>query len=251
MAGLGDHFNVRTVTGLTPLAEKQMLKAIAQDLNVFFTQIRVSGLVERLSYMLHTFAQPLPLSHHEMQSAGAAAGAAASSSSTATEPQPPAVEPRESQIGPAEQFLFLCWTRHSNIVVQELMDATDEFLDSKKYNEALAALGEIIKVDPSFAEAYTRRATVYFGLKRAEECFADIACVLRIEPAHYCALCGEGFMMMKLGRYEEAIRSFERAIKINPSLSRGSLGKQLQQCKDVVVATAGIGGSGAAGGGER
>ena len=132
------------------------------------------------------------------------------------------------------------------------MDACDEFLDGKKYNEALAALGEIIKVDPTFAEAYNRRATVYFGLKRAEECFADIACVLRLEPAHYCALCGEGFMMMKMGRYEEAIRSFERAIKINPTLARGSLGRQLQQCKDVVIATAGSGSESAAGvdGGE-
>jgi hypothetical protein len=32
----------------------------------------------------------------------------------------------------------------------------------------------VIKIDPFFAEAYNRRATVHFGLKCADDCFADI-----------------------------------------------------------------------------
>jgi tetratricopeptide (TPR) repeat protein len=87
-------------------------------------------------------------------------------------------------------------------------------------------------VDPHFAEAYNRRATVHFGLKNAEECFADIERVLSIEPFHYGALCGKGLMLMKLGRSAAAVEVFERAIAINPVLGLGALGKQLKQCQE-------------------
>jgi hypothetical protein len=49
----------------------------------------------------------------------------------------------------------------------------------------------VIKIDVGFAEAYNRRATVHFGLRREDECFADIEMVLKLEPMHYGALCGK------------------------------------------------------------
>jgi TPR repeat len=80
----------------------------------------------------------------------------------------------EEESKPAEQFIFLCWTRHSHTLVQELMESTKQYVAEKQYTEALAALSEVIKIDPFFAEAYNRRATVHFGLKCADDCFADI-----------------------------------------------------------------------------
>lgn len=54
------------------------------------------------------------------------------------------------------------------------MESTKQYVAEKQYTEALAALSEVIKIDPFFAEAYNRRATVHFGLKCADDCFADI-----------------------------------------------------------------------------
>lgn len=87
----------------------------------------------------------------------------------------------EEESKPAEQFIFLCWTRHSHTLVQELMESTKQYVAEKQYAEALAALSEVIKIDPFFAEAYNRRATVHFGLKCADDCFADIERVSRGE----------------------------------------------------------------------
>ena len=50
---------------------------------------------------------------------------------------------------------------------------------------------QIISLDPTFIEAYNRRATALFGLHRAQECFADLEHVLRANPMHYGALCGK------------------------------------------------------------
>jgi len=53
---------------------------------------------------------------------------------------------------------------------------------------------------------------------------------------HYGALCGQGFMLLKLGRHAEAAAAFERAIAINPHLGRGTLGAQLRQCRERAAA---------------
>jgi hypothetical protein len=50
---------------------------------------------------------------------------------------------------------------------------------------------QIISLDPTFIEAYNRRATALFGLHRAQECFSDLEHVLRANPLHYGALCGK------------------------------------------------------------
>ena len=44
----------------------------------------------------------------------------------------------------------------------------------------------MIKIDPFFAEAYNRRATVHFGLKCADDCFADIE---RVCIRSVCGVC--------------------------------------------------------------
>lgn len=92
----------------------------------------------------------------------------------------------EEESKPAEQFIFLCWTRHSHTLVQELMESTKQYVAEKQYTEALAALSEVIKIDPFFAEAYNRRATVHFGLKCADDCFADIE---RVRSCLYALIC--------------------------------------------------------------
>ena len=48
-----------------------------------------------------------------------------------------------------------------------------------------------IKVDSNYAEAYNKRAAVNFSLRKANECFIDMDCVLLLEPFHYGALCGK------------------------------------------------------------
>jgi hypothetical protein len=47
-------------------------------------------------------------------------------------------------------------------------------------------------------------------------------------------------MLMKLGMFKEAAAAFERAVAINPMLSRGSLGCNLQQCRQAVAIVAAI-----------
>jgi tetratricopeptide (TPR) repeat protein len=123
------------------------------------------------------------------------------------------------------------------MLIQELLLSTKEYVSQRKYPEAISTLSEIIMVDPGFAEAYNKRATVFFGLDNSAECCADIEKVLCIEPLHYGALCGMGFLKMRDRDYSAALDSFRRAIEINPSLGNRSIGLHAKTCESKLFAS--------------
>ena len=72
------------------------------------------------------------------------------------------------------------------------MESTKQYVAEEQYTEALAALSEVIKIDPFFGEAYNRRATVHFGLKCADDCFADIE---RVSKCYFIILFYYNFII--------------------------------------------------------
>ena len=130
-----------------------------------------------------------------------------------------------------EQFIWLCWSKHPNRYIQKLMKLSSILLYQKKFEDACEVLNAVIKIDPKYTEAYNKRATVNFGLRNAHKCFADIDWVLTTQPYHYGALYAKALMFMKLNSYQAALYTFERAARINPLLTTGSLGKNVRACK--------------------
>ncbi len=108
--------------------------------------------------------------------------------------------------GSATADLLLAWAT----------EATDE----KKYTEALDLLDQIIVLKPDFAEAWNKRATVYYLLDDYGASLADIRETLALEPRHFGALSGLGVILQALDRDAEAIAVFRRTLKINPQLKK-------------------------------
>ena len=115
-----------------------------------------------------------------------------------------------------EDFITHTQTKHSNPKVQILMRDAQEMIRTQKLEEAINVLDEvrcihtwiyvvgswrsliplcvlvqIIALDVDFVEAYNRRATANYGLRRAQECYADLEQVLSRNPLHFGALCGK------------------------------------------------------------
>jgi tetratricopeptide (TPR) repeat protein len=70
------------------------------------------------------------------------------------------------------------------------------------------------KVDES--EVWFDRGNELYGLGRYEEAIASYDRAVEINPDYYEAWYNRGIALANLGRYEEAISSYERAIKITP-----------------------------------
>lgn len=84
--------------------------------------------------------------------------------------------------------------------------------------QALAALDEIIREWPDFAEAYNQRAILLFRRGEYPRSIADCERALKFNPYHFGAQAGIGECYSKMQKYTLALRAFKLAIEINPTL---------------------------------
>lgn len=88
----------------------------------------------------------------------------------------------------------------------------------KRHEEALVAYDQTIRLDPNNADAYNNKGNVLrYALKRYEEALAvyDQAIHLNLDPAR--AYGGKGLALSSLRRYEESLAALDQAIRLDPN----------------------------------
>ena len=75
-----------------------------------------------------------------------------------------------------------------------------------------------IELDPTWAEAWNKRAPVLYLMGNYELSQKDIDEVLRLEKRHFGALSGQGMVQTELKNYQKAIDSYIEAHKVYPSM---------------------------------
>ena len=81
----------------------------------------------------------------------------------------------------------------------------------------------IVESEPSWAEGWNKRATVLYLMGRYRDSLKDIDEVLKRESRHFGALSGQGLVQVKLENYEKAIKSYQAAQKIYPSINAAQI----------------------------
>ena len=117
-----------------------------------------------------------------------------------------------------EEKIWSIWNKHpTNNKLTDKLELGTELMQYGDYNYALKVFDNIIVTDPKWSEAWNKRATVYFLMSQFTNSLDDIDKVLNIEPRHFGALSGQARIFIKLQKYEEAIKSINRALKFYPS----------------------------------
>lgn len=114
------------------------------------------------------------------------------------------------------QDLWQIWFQQKGAYGLELLGRSQSLLEAGAINEAEDLLTEIIGDQPDFAEAWNRRAVLYFLQKRYRQSLADCEQVIALNPVHFGAIHGQGLCYMALGNYSAAIQAFRRALEIQP-----------------------------------
>ena len=81
-----------------------------------------------------------------------------------------------------------------------------------------AALDSLIQEAPDYAELYNQRAIWFFRKGEYTRAVEDCETVLRLNPYHFGAAAGMGQCHLKLKKHRSALRDFQQALEINPSL---------------------------------
>jgi tetratricopeptide (TPR) repeat protein len=117
-----------------------------------------------------------------------------------------------------EQEILRRFNRSGSATADLLMGWASEAMEEKDYPLALDVLDQILVIKPDFAEAWNKRATVYFMMDNYGASLSDIRETLALEPRHFGALAGFGMILKAMDRNDEAIKVLKRAIEINPRL---------------------------------
>lgn len=116
----------------------------------------------------------------------------------------------------ATETLWQLWFSQKGEPGQQILRRSQVLLQEGLIDEAEALLSDIIKDFPDFAEAWNRRAVLFFLQNRYEAAIADCQRVIALVPYHFGALHGLGLCYASLGRYSEAIESFHEALNVQP-----------------------------------
>lgn len=92
-------------------------------------------------------------------------------------------------------------------------------LYNKQYGEALDLIDVALAAAPEYAEAWSRRAAVFYLLGDYPSAVEAIKRTLALEPRHFGALAELGAIYMQLEDFEAAKRALLKALEINPHLA--------------------------------
>ena len=118
-----------------------------------------------------------------------------------------------------EQKIWTLWSTHpSDEKLTSILNEGSRLMHDKNLFMAISVFTELIEMDPTWAEAWNKRATVYYMVGEFEKSQNDINKVLNLEERHFGALAGQGLVNIQLKNYEKAILSYQQAKEIHPSM---------------------------------
>ncbi len=116
----------------------------------------------------------------------------------------------------ATQELWRIWFEQKGIAGLEVIRRAQLMIECGDFSGAEAVLTQLIADQPDFAEAWNRRAVLYYCQGRYRKAAADCEMVIQLNPVHFGALHGLGLCQAALGDYRSAIQSFHRALNLQP-----------------------------------
>lgn len=95
----------------------------------------------------------------------------------------------------------------------------NQFLNSKHYDEAVAAYTETVNLNPKNADAYNRRGLIYKMRGQYELAIADFSKTIELVPTNSNVYYNKGDSYFLNKQYELAVADFSKAIELTPEFS--------------------------------
>ncbi len=121
---------------------------------------------------------------------------------------------------PIEDRIQALWLNSGDPEVNRLMDYAIAAVNAGAYQLAIGYLNSIILRKPDYAEGWNKRATVYWLMGESDhtlyaKSLADIDRTLALEPRHWGALAGRGWILEDLGKDRQALDAFHQSLAID------------------------------------
>jgi len=127
-------------------------------------------------------------------------------------------DPDPSVRSVAQAVVWQLWGHSGDVSVDQQYQQGVDLMTAGDLPHAIEVFSHIIDEQPSFAEAWNKRATVYFMIGQYDLSILDCEEVLKRIPEHFGALSGYARMLINKGQFERALDYMERANQVNPQM---------------------------------
>lgn len=112
------------------------------------------------------------------------------------------------------------WQISGSDSVDLLATRAREAAGKKNFKLALEIYDKIVALEPDWAEGWHQRATTRFYTDDDEGAIEDLARALALEPRHFGALTGLGFILKRNEQKARALQAFRKSLEIYPQQER-------------------------------
>jgi Tfp pilus assembly protein PilF len=117
-----------------------------------------------------------------------------------------------------ESAIWREWMSYVDADAAEELELATQAILHENFTEAEQRLDALVHRAPDYAEAWNKRATLYFLTEREDLALADLRRVLALEPRHFGAMCHFAQIRMQQGDRESALYALDVALRLNPHL---------------------------------
>jgi tetratricopeptide (TPR) repeat protein len=123
-----------------------------------------------------------------------------------------------SEIASAVEQLW----QHSGSPTADLLTArAAAAMEANKRDLAMQLLNAAVELQPDYAEAWNRRAYLFYLDEDYKRALGDLRRVLALEPHHFKALEGLANILQHLGEKKAALEAYESLLKVHPQVQGG------------------------------
>jgi len=108
------------------------------------------------------------------------------------------------------------WMRSGSDTADLLMNRAGEAVGLKDFALAIELLDRLLVLEPRWAEAWSRRAAVFYLLDDPVSAIADLHQALTVEPRHFNAWAALGNIYMASEDKKRALAAYRQSLKIHP-----------------------------------
>ena len=109
------------------------------------------------------------------------------------------------------------WLETNDLLIENDFNQGLKLMQDGQLQASIEMFTKVIEKKPFFAEAWNKRATVYYLLGDFDSSVLDINETLKREPRHFGAMDGLGLIFIHLQEYEKAIDVYDQMLKIFPN----------------------------------
>lgn len=125
-----------------------------------------------------------------------------------------------------EEEIWDAWMLSGSPTVDVLMRRGVEAQETDDLELARDMYDRAIAIRPDYAEAWNRRALLYFNDGKYDEAMADLEAALTHEPRHFGAWIGLGLIFESVEAPDAALKAYRKALAIHPHASAALQGEK-------------------------